>query len=227
MLAIPQPPFARLQSPQSFYFVRHGESKANSEGIMQGNIDGELSEQGKIQAKITGDWLRENAEIDTIISSPLQRARETAEIIAEQCGLSVAATDPRIIEIDIGIFSGLTAESAAEQRPDIWALFQSQSWEIVPKAERIARLVERASDYWKWLIDYSNEKNRAVLSVSHGGIMQWIIKVCNGSAPLWSPIIQIENCSVAKLFVRPAPMIESKPQGHFSNWHYINRVAYS
>lgn len=64
-----------------FYFVRHGESIMNAKGLRQGP-DGSLSENGVEQAHITGERLNKRP-IETIIASPYERTKETAEIIAE------------------------------------------------------------------------------------------------------------------------------------------------
>ena len=84
--------------------VRHGESEFNSEGRVQGHLDVPLSALGRRQAAAVATALAaETSEI--IFASPLRRARETAEIIARQLGLLIE-TDPRLKEINVGIFQG-------------------------------------------------------------------------------------------------------------------------
>lgn len=66
------------------YFVRHGESQANASGVIAGSLDVLLTEKGIRQARDAGEMVVKNGmQIDTIISSPLSRAYETAKIIAE------------------------------------------------------------------------------------------------------------------------------------------------
>ncbi len=64
--------------------LRHGESVGNAEGYFQGQSDFPLTERGRAQARsLAARWKREKKEFDYIIASPLVRAHETAEIIAE------------------------------------------------------------------------------------------------------------------------------------------------
>ncbi len=71
--------FLLAMRPRRFYFVRHGETILNAEGVRQGE-DGGLSEKGQHQAELAGKYLT-RFPIDLILASPLERARETATII--------------------------------------------------------------------------------------------------------------------------------------------------
>ena len=75
------------------YFIRHGESVLNAQGIRQGP-DGPLSEKGRAQVSVVAEGLTHiDKPIEAIISSPYQRARETAEIIANRLGLPLEFSD--------------------------------------------------------------------------------------------------------------------------------------
>lgn len=70
------------------YFVRHGQSVANADKMCAGCTDVELTELGRMQALEAGAELaRSNVVIDKIVTSPLKRARETAERIADAIGI--------------------------------------------------------------------------------------------------------------------------------------------
>ncbi len=91
------------------YFVRHGESEANVRRTFAGQRNNSpLTELGRQQAEQAAlDLLNHNFEIDRIITSPLARSRETAEIIAKQAKLSVRVEiDERIAEYDMGELTG-------------------------------------------------------------------------------------------------------------------------
>ena len=75
------------------YIVRHGQTDWNLEGRFQGRIDIELNEKGREQAKLTKEKLK-NIKFDKVISSPLKRAIETAQIITDE----PVEVDDRIIE---------------------------------------------------------------------------------------------------------------------------------
>ncbi len=75
------------------YFVRHGETENNAKGIRQGS-EGGLSERGREQALATAKrFPKHKGRPQVIISSPYQRTKETAEIIAKELGMKVKYSD--------------------------------------------------------------------------------------------------------------------------------------
>jgi broad specificity phosphatase PhoE len=90
--------------PIPFWFLRHGETDWNARGVSQGNIDIPLNATGLAQARAAADKLR-NRGIATIISSPLSRARVTAEFVGEALELPVAL-DPDLREVAFGVQEG-------------------------------------------------------------------------------------------------------------------------
>ena len=91
-------------APIPFWFLRHGETDWNVQGISQGNVDIPLNATGIAQARSAADKLR-NRGIATIVSSPLSRARVTAEFVGEALGLPVAL-DPDLREVSFGVQEG-------------------------------------------------------------------------------------------------------------------------
>ena len=91
-------------SPIPFWFLRHGETDWNAQGISQGNVDIPLNATGLAQAHAAADKLR-NRGIATIVASPLSRARVTAEFAGEALGLPVAL-DPDLREVSFGVQEG-------------------------------------------------------------------------------------------------------------------------
>jgi broad specificity phosphatase PhoE len=87
-----------------FWFLRHGETDWNAQGISQGNVDIPLNATGLAQARSAAEKLR-NRGIATIVASPLSRARVTAEIVGEALGLPVAH-DPDLREVSFGVQEG-------------------------------------------------------------------------------------------------------------------------
>ena len=75
-----------------FYFLRHGETYWNREGRTQGQLDSKLNETGIAQAALAAEALKDEP-IERIVASPLSRARDTAQAVADVLGLTVA-TDP-------------------------------------------------------------------------------------------------------------------------------------
>jgi broad specificity phosphatase PhoE len=87
-----------------FWFLRHGETDWNAQGISQGNVDIPLNATGLAQARSAAEKLR-NRGIATIVASPLSRARVTAEIVGESLGLPVGL-DPDLREVSFGVQEG-------------------------------------------------------------------------------------------------------------------------
>src|SRR5215472_14130994 len=87
-----------------FWFLRHGETDWNAQGISQGNVDIPLNATGIAQARAAARRLRHRG-IATIVASPLSRARVTAECVGEALGLSVAV-DPELREVAFGVQEG-------------------------------------------------------------------------------------------------------------------------
>ena len=87
-----------------FWFLRHGETDWNAQGLSQGGIDIPLNATGLSQARLAAQKLR-NRGIATIIASPLSRARVTAEIVGEALSLPVAIDDD-LREVAFGVQEG-------------------------------------------------------------------------------------------------------------------------
>lgn len=88
--------------------VRHGETDQNKLGIVQGRIDNPLNELGEDQAKKLGEKLnKEHIKFDQIISSPLIRAKQTAEIIKKELNQNITISfDDRFLERDFHHLDG-------------------------------------------------------------------------------------------------------------------------
>jgi broad specificity phosphatase PhoE len=99
------------------FLIRHGRSVWNAEGRIQGHADPPLDDVGREQARRLAGRLQGGAMV-ALYTSPLQRARETADIIGQALGVPVVA-DERLKEYGIGVVTGLTFEQVAEQYPDV------------------------------------------------------------------------------------------------------------
>ena len=104
------------------YLVRHGCSVWNKEGRIQGQADPPLDVIGREQARRLAGRLGDETLV-AVYTSPLQRARETADIIGRALDV-VVVPDERLQEYDVGDISGLTWDQVAEQYPEVmrrWA----------------------------------------------------------------------------------------------------------
>lgn len=104
------------------FLIRHGRSTWNAARRIQGQADPPLDEVGREQARRLAERLRDDPPA-ALYTSPLQRARETAEILGQALGVPVVP-DERLKEYDVGAITGLTWEQVVEQHPDMaqrWA----------------------------------------------------------------------------------------------------------
>ncbi len=158
--------------------LRHGESVGNAESRWQGQSDYPLTERGRTQAQSLAErWKREKMKFDFVISSPLSRARETAEIIASKLG-HVVEFEPLWLERDNGEFSGLTAHEVRQnfQHPDFTTPYDpvghdgEGDWELFLRAgQALHDLLKR--DPARYLI------------VSHGGLLNQVMHAIVGIVP--------------------------------------------
>ena len=86
--------------PMKIYFIRHGETIWNKENKIQGQSDIPLNEYGRELAYITADALKD-IPFDIVYSSPLIRAKETADILVKNRNLEIH-TDHRLVEMSFG-----------------------------------------------------------------------------------------------------------------------------
>jgi broad specificity phosphatase PhoE len=144
--------------------ARHGESDWNHSQRWQGFADRPLTEVGRRQATELAERL-EGTELDAIYSSDLQRARETAEIVARTNGLTVETT-PDLREVNVGSWEGLSRAEAEERFPDGYRrwLQGGEGWDDGETYEQMSKRVLAAIHR----IAKAHDRGR-VLVVAHGG----------------------------------------------------------
>ncbi|MCK6581597.1 MAG: histidine phosphatase family protein [Anaerolineales bacterium] len=158
--------------------LRHGESVGNAESRWQGQADFPLTDVGREQAKALAErWKREKVRFDFVISSPLSRARETAEIIAAQLGLLVEF-DPLWLERDNGEFAGLTAHEVRSNfsHPEFTTPYDSVGMDGEGDWELFLRAGQALHDLLK-------REPARYLIVSHGGLLNQLMHAIVGIIP--------------------------------------------
>ena len=110
-------------------FLRHGQAKNNTERILAGRTEGiPLTDTGIKQAEHTAQLL-EHMNVSAIYSSPIQRAKHTAEIVGESNSLDVT-TDDRLIELDMGKFTGMAYDEIFHSHGNVFMKFYNGELEI-------------------------------------------------------------------------------------------------
>lgn len=148
----------------SLYVARHGKTPWNDVFRVCGRTDVPLTEEGYRQAKNLADEAK-SVGLDMIICSPLLRARETARVVSEACGVSITI-DERLIEQDYGIFEGVSGydpEFLANKRHFAYKYPGGES--MMQVGYRVYSLIEEVK---------LSHRDKNVLFVCHGGVCRVI-----------------------------------------------------
>ncbi len=148
--------------------MRHGETAYNADGNKYcGRTDIPLTEKGMAQANRMKALLKDYS-FDQVFSSPLIRARTTAEIAAGNKDL--VQTDDRLIEVDFGQWEGKSSEEFRTEDPDSW-----NNWLSDPAAfragntgENASQVLERLNGFYQELMDKYD--GQTILVVGHNGV---------------------------------------------------------
>ncbi len=172
----------------SLYVVRHGQTDWNKKMLIQGRIDIPLNEEGIKQAKLTKEKLA-NTKIDVIYVSPLQRARQTAEIINEDRHAPVII-DERIIEEFYGDMEGKprSGEAYLTQRKSFFKRY--------PNGESYLDVVARVYPFLNEI--KARRRNENVLLVCHGGMSRVLNSYFHDMGNEEFVNFGLDNCEIAK-----------------------------
>jgi uncharacterized phosphatase len=162
-------------------FIRHGQTDWNRDDRMQGSSDIPLNDTGRAQAVDAVEVLR-HASWDVVVSSPLVRARETAEIIATALDVELGPSYPEFVERDYGPFEGANATESIARYPG----------KDYPDAEMISSVVSRGlAGLARVAGDYPG---RNVVIVCHGTIIRYTLASLAGH-----PVDGISNGTVSEV----------------------------
>ena len=169
--------------------VRHGQTEMNAQNLYFGKLNPPLNDLGISQAYQAKEKLL-NIDYDNIYSSPLERARQTAEI----CNYldKDIIFDSNLEEINFGIFEGLTFKEISEKYPDEVKKMEEdwKSYNYIT-GESLEELYQRAVSFLETL-DYTKDN----LIISHWGIINCIISyfVSGTLDTYWK--FKVDNCSI-------------------------------
>jgi probable phosphoglycerate mutase len=120
--------------------IRHGETDWNVEGRYQGQADPPLNYRGIQQAGKLAEELKDSG-IEILISSPLKRTAQTAEILANKLQVPVYQ-DPRFMEIHQGDWQTRLRSEIEEKYPDLFRRWESEPWQVTPPGGEHLRQVQ-------------------------------------------------------------------------------------
>lgn len=158
----------------NIYIARHGQNKDNINGILNGHRDEPLTEKGLEQAHEIAKKIKDaNIHFDVILSSPLQRAHKTGEIIAEVTGSPSPMQEPLLIERNFGCMSGQKASDIEKLcSPHILKAEVITYFLEADGAETFPDLIHRAKNLLKKIQATYSDGN--ILLATHGDIGKMI-----------------------------------------------------
>jgi len=197
-----------------FIFVRHGRTEGNVRRILVGRTDIPLDALGYRQAATVAAHVGTLARPDVVVASPLLRARETAQAIADVLDLPIEI-EPDIAELNFGTYEGWSFEDIRSHQPDFAARFADKEFDAHwPGGERLSEFHARVHDALKGLA--TRYASHTAVVVSHGGVLGSLAAQLIGTPPNdWSRY-QIQNCSVTHLEI----------SAHGSTFHRFNDCAH-
>ena len=188
--------------------IRHGESLSNREGRVQGQADVKLSDTGRQQATAVASWCKSQSfqkKSCELWSSPLCRARETADVIGAAIGLSAQIED-KLVELNAGVFQGHLWDDLADRFPEDVAQWRSGDVNFqIPGGESRRQLAERGRHALQSL---SCRPVDSMVIVAHGGVLTAALGLLVGREhPLLANVVErpftrlpaLGNCSVSQL----------------------------
>ena len=153
--------------------LRHGQSEWNALGLWQGEADPPLTTHGEDQARAAGRWLIGHG-FTGVVTSPQQRARRTAELIAEVVGLPAPELEPDLRERAVGDWSGLSVPQIEERWPGWLDRWRAGELPSPPNGEVEAHFTERIMRAVNGLVD--RPEDQTLLVVTHGGVIHAVGK---------------------------------------------------
>ena len=182
----------------TLYLVRHGENRANlTKEFSYKTVDYSLTPKGVLQAQQTAEFFQ-NRQIDEVYTSPLKRARETAEIIADALNLDVAVVE-HFREVNVGTLDGqASAESWAYHDQIVNDWFERRHDSRFDGGEDYWTLLARMHQGLHGIVERKSGRN--IVVVGHGGLFTFTIKDICQNVDLQTIRRSISsNCSIAEI----------------------------
>ena len=157
----------------SLTLIRHGQTDWNKANLMQGVTDIPLNDTGREQARTTGKKLAEmGLDFTVLVSSPLSRAYETAQLVGEHFDLQVDKTYPELVERAYGDGEGLDIPAPERRAPERYYPNVESERDLYIRAVRVLRQIVR---------DYAERGGeQKIIAVSHGSLIRRALSAAAG-----------------------------------------------
>lgn len=193
-----------IQKTMKLYLIRHGETQWNKQRKVQGHADIPLNEHGRYLAVETAKGLSD-IKFDLAYTSPLVRAKETAEIILAGRGVPLHE-DIRIQEIGFGVAEGMNCsrENQSKESRAFQKFFDDTvNYEVPEGGESIWQLTERVQEFFEELYKKDGWEEKTILISTHGAAVTAMLNLMRGETDyggFWKNGVPA-NCAVTEVDV--------------------------
>ena len=195
-------PFANILEyidPTRFLLLRHGQTELSTQRRYSGRGNPPLTDVGGRQAEAAAQFLAQKGGIAAVITSPLQRAYDTATAAAKALGLDVSIDDD-LIETDFGAWEGLTFGEAAERDPELHRRWLRDTSVTPPDGESFDRVADRVRRARARIIN--EHGGETVLVVSHVTPIKTLLRLAldAGQGILYRLHLDLASLSIAEFY---------------------------
>ena len=186
-------------APTRFLLLRHGQTELSAQRRYSGRGNPALTDVGRRQAEAAAQFLAQKGGIASVITSPLQRAYDTAATAAKALGLDVSVDDD-LIETDFGAWEGLTFGEAAERDPELHRRWLRDSSVKPPDGESFDSVANRVRRAQRRIIAEHGEDT--VLVVSHVTPIKTLLRLAldAGQGILYRLHLDLASLSIAEFY---------------------------
>jgi broad specificity phosphatase PhoE/ribonuclease HI len=186
-------------TPTRFLLLRHGQTELSTQRRYSGRGNPALTDVGRRQADAAAQYLAQQGGIAAVITSPLQRAYDTAAAAAKVLGLDVTVDDD-LIETDFGSWEGLTFAEAAERDPELHRRWLRDTSILPPEGESFDSVAVRVRRAQARIVnDHGGE---TVLVVSHVTPIKTLLRLAldAGEGILYRLHLDLASLSIAEFY---------------------------
>jgi probable phosphoglycerate mutase len=185
--------------PTRLLLLRHGQTEMSVQRRYSGRGNPALTDVGRQQAGAAAGYLAQRGGIAAVLSSPLQRAYDTAATAAKALGLDVTVDDD-LIETDFGAWEGLTFVEAAERDPELHRRWLRDAAAVPPGGESFDAVLDRVLRVRERII--AAHQGATVLVVSHVTPIKMLLRLALDAGPgiLYRLHLDLASLSIAEFY---------------------------
>ena len=185
--------------PTRLLLLRHGQTDLSRQRRYSGRGNPELTDTGRRQAADAARYLAAKGGISAVVSSPLQRAYDTARAAADALGLDVRVDDD-LTETDFGQWEGLTFSEASERHPEVHGRWLRDTGLPAPGGESFDDVAVRVERVRKRIVEEYGAST--VLVVSHVTPIKTLLRMAldAGASVLYRLHLDLASLSIAEFY---------------------------